>query len=109
MAVNTGLKVVNEDAVLKAGMFADIVLTTQSEKNAVTVLNSAIMQSGEEKYVWVADDATNTAEKKVVVAGIDDGVKTQIISGVDAGEKIVVLGKEYLSEKNNRINITDNE
>ena len=67
------------------------------------------MQSGDEKFVWVADDTTNTAEKKVVVTGIDDGVKTQIISGVNAGEKIVVLGKEYLSDKNNQINITDNE
>ncbi len=103
------VKIPNNDSVLKAGMFADIVLTTQSESDAVTVPNGAIMQSGSEKFVWVADDATNTAEKKVVVTGIDDGVKTQIISGVETGEKIVVLGKEYLSEKNNQINITGNE
>lgn len=103
------VKIPNSDSALKAGMFADIVLTTQSETNAVTIPNGAIMQSGSEKFVWVADDSTNTAEKKTVVTGIDDGIKTQIISGVEEGEKIVVLGKEYLSEKNNQINITGNE
>lgn len=103
------VKIPNNDAALKAGMFADIVLTTQSASDAVTIPNGSIMQSGSEKFVWVADEATDTAEKKVIVTGIDDGVKTQIISGVESGDKVIVLGKEYLSEKNNQINITDNE
>ena len=99
----------NKDSVLKAGMFAEISLVTASVKDAVTVPSDAVMQEKSDFYVYVIDEASSTAERRDVVIGISDDNKTEITGGLSIGETIVVSGKEYISEKNNIVNITSRE
>lgn len=103
------VRIPNSDSVLKAGMFAEIVLVTANIGDALTIPSDALMQEGEDFYVYIADEATNTAEKRYVETGIADSEMTEITAGIELGEVVVVSGKEYLSEKNNQINITKRE
>lgn len=94
----------NENGKIKVGMLAEVLLTTEKVNDALVVPSNSIMQSGDEQYVYVADG--NKAVKKIVELGVTDGEKIQIISGVNEGDKIIVDGKEYLSDKNTDIKIT---
>lgn len=95
----------NSNNLIKVGMFADVVLTLDSAENAVRIPLDAIMQENDETYVYVADG--NTAVRRDIVLGISDGENTEVISGLAGGEKVILKGKEYISDKNNIINITE--
>ncbi len=100
------VRVDNEDDVLKAGMFADVTLITeQSESDALCVPTKAIVQTEEGNYIYVVVDGF--AEKRFVECGVSDGDYTHIISGVEEGEDVVCDGKEYISDKNNFVNIVE--
>ena len=84
-------------------MFADISLVTREEKNIITIPAEAVMQSGDELYVYVAEG--DTAKKVTVTTGISNDELTEITSGINEGDSVIVSGKEYISEKNNKIKI----
>ena len=90
-------------------MFADITLVTEVDDNALTVPAASLIQEGEDFYVYVVDEDSMTAEKRIVTTGITNGESMEIKSGLSSGEVVVVSGKEYLSEKNNAVNITSRE
>lgn len=98
VAVNNG------DGVLKDGMFADIKLTLDASVDTLTVLSEAIMEDENGgKYVYVAEG--NKAVRKDVTTGIVSEEYTEITKGLSENEKVIVSGKEYLSEKNDDIRI----
>lgn len=99
------INIPNDDDILKIGMFADITLTTASLDDIVTVPSDSIMQKDGEMYVYVRNG--DIAEKRVIKEGLSDDENTQIISGVNVGDIVIVKGKEYLSEKNNRITVVE--
>lgn len=103
------VRIPNENSVLKVGMFAEIVLETANIADAVTIPSNALMQEGTDYYVYLVDEENNIVEKKFVETGITNGDMTEIVSGIVSGDTVVVSGKEYLSEKNNQINITERE
>lgn len=101
------INIPNDNNVLKIGMFADITLITADLADVIKIPSEAIMQSNEgEKYVYVANG--DIAEKRVIAEGLSDEESTQIISGINSGDNIIIKGKEYLSEKNNKISIVEN-
>lgn len=99
------IKINNQNEALKIGMMADVILYTQSTQNALIVPSDSIMQENDEYYVYVVND--NIAEKRVVKIGISNNDFTEIIKGINENEVVVVSGKEYISEKNNSVNIVE--
>lgn len=98
------VSVPNDDETLKIGMFADItLLTEQSVTDALSVPTASVMQDEEGYYVYTVSGSI--AEKKPVTPGVSDGEYTQIIDGIEEGDEIVCEGKEYISEKNNSVNV----
>ena len=95
----------NKDGKLKIGMFANISLNTQSVKGAVAVPSDSLILEDDSYYVYVANG--DKAEKRKVEVGVENNEFTQITSGVKSGESVVVTGKEYLSEQNNKIKIVE--
>lgn len=93
----------NNDGKLKIGMFADIVMKTQSVKDAVVIPSDSLILEEDSYYVYVVNG--DKAEKRTVKTGVENGDFTQITSGLKNGEKVVVTGKEYLSETNNKVKI----
>lgn len=104
---NVKISVLNEEGAINAGMFADISLSLQKRENTLCVPTEAVMQDGEEFYVFVASNDGKTAEKKTVKKGIENAEKTEIAEGITLGDRVILKGKEYLSEKNNLIKIVD--
>ncbi len=96
----------NSDDSLKAGMLCDVKLLLSSHSGIIKIPSEALINSGEKYYVYVTS-GRNKAEKVEVELGIADEEYTEIISGLVSGDEVVVSGKDYLSEKNNEINITE--
>ncbi len=86
----------NPNQRLKPGMFARIELTVSESKVAPVVPIEAIQKIGDETYVFVADD--DKASKRIVSTGISDGISTEIISGINAGDKIIITGLTNLQD-----------
>ena len=97
------ISVPNDEGDLKAGMLANINLITEERNQTITIPSSALMQSEEGFYVYVTDG--KTAEKREVEVGIENDEYTEIISGINNGDKVVVDGKEYISDSNNKVKI----
>ncbi len=97
------IKINNEDEKLKIGMMANVVLQTQSSNDTLTIPNDAIMQEEDNYYVYIVKE--NLAEKRFIKTGISNNDFTEVTNGIDENEIVVVSGKEYISEKNNAVNI----
>ena len=99
------IKIDNKDKKLKLGMMAEVLLQTQASTDTIIIPSDAIMQDDEGYYVYVVND--NIAEKRIVNIGITNNDFTEILSGINEKEVVVVSGKEYVSEKNNKVNIVE--
>ena len=79
------------------GMFAEVTLKTDVRANSIVIPTQAILTDGETQYVYITDDEA-IAKRVIVETGlIGDGV-TQITSGLEVGNKLVIKGQSYLSD-----------
>ncbi|HEX20239.1 MAG TPA: efflux RND transporter periplasmic adaptor subunit, partial [Acidiferrobacteraceae bacterium] len=79
----------NPGMLLKPNMFANVTIHANRKVNAVVVPSEAIVRSGTRPVVFVVR-APGKFEPREVTLGISSDGKTQILKGIDAGEKIVV-------------------
>ena len=94
----------NENGLLKDGMFASITLTIEDSVDALIIPAESVLEDSDGvKYVYVTNG--DTAERRDIDPGIVTDEYTEVLRGIKEGDKIVVSGKEYLSEKNNKIKI----
>lgn len=83
---------------LLSGMTADVVFHTDTAENTIVVPTESILSSGDARYVFVVD---NGAAKRVdVTVGLAGNGVTEIISGLEAGQQLVVVGQAYLKDGN---------
>ncbi len=82
-------EVENPDGKLLPGMFgqASIALSTKVAANMLPARAVRFRESGEAYVYVVSDDATVSVVD--VTTGLDDGRSIEIVSGVDAGQKVV--------------------
>lgn len=99
------IKIDNNDNLLKLGMMADVVIETQAKSGVIVIPSASIMQDDEGYSVYIVKD--NKAEKRTITIGITNNDFTEVITGLSAGETVVVSGKEYLSKENNAVNIVE--
>jgi macrolide-specific efflux system membrane fusion protein len=78
---------------LRAGMTADVNFIVQIKKDVLWIPNFAVkgMQQGAAK-VKVLTTPGKPPEDRDIVLGISDGVKVEVVSGLDEGETIVIPG-----------------
>ncbi|MFH0821348.1 MAG: efflux RND transporter periplasmic adaptor subunit [Pseudomonadota bacterium] len=82
---------------LVPGMFARLNLALRSERDAVVVPSDAVIVTPKGlRVAYVIQD--DKAIQRKVTTGIESGGKTQILSGVKPGERIVVAGNEKLKD-----------
>jgi len=79
----------NKDNLLKPGMFANVVLRTDTQPKAIVVPSSAIVRSGNHDQVFVVREPGKFEPREVLLGLSADGY-TQILSGLDDGEKVVI-------------------
>ncbi|WP_169942795.1 efflux RND transporter periplasmic adaptor subunit [Campylobacter sp. RM15925] len=78
----------NKDEILRIGMTTQNIITLASVKDAIIIPSIAIKKEGGKNYVSVLK-GDNSVEKREVVVGLTDNLKSQIINGVSEGEKVV--------------------
>ena len=86
----------NYEHLLKPGMFATVTLIIGDHPNALTVPTMSIQKDDSGSYVFVAD--SNTAKRKRIVTGSDQGTRTEILSGLDGSESVVVVGQQLVKD-----------
>ncbi|HVJ09197.1 MAG TPA: efflux RND transporter periplasmic adaptor subunit [Acidisarcina sp.] len=82
----------NPDLKLSPGMYAQVVIALQQRDNVLTIPTQAIVQSEGQPYVLVID-ASDTVRKRLVTLGIEGPDKSEVISGVAAGDQVIVSGQ----------------
>ncbi len=88
----------NDDGRLKAGMFADVEITTSVAHDVLVIPDAALQRIDEDQVVFVPLDA-NRFEKRVVKLGNAQGSMLQVLSGVKSGEKVVTAGSFILKSQ----------
>ena len=81
---------------LQPGMFAEGRLIAAVRENATVVPEDAILPLSGRTYVWVIAD--DKATRRPVELGVRTPGFVELVSGVTAGERVVVGGLERLSE-----------
>lgn len=87
----------NRDGMLKPGMYVRVTLVLERKESVVAVPSSAITQRGGRKVVFV--QRGQRVEQRDVSLGIRQDEQVEILSGVESGESVVVLGLETLADQ----------
>jgi len=99
--VRVRLEFDNPDLILKPGMFANVVLHTDAQPNAVVVPSEAIVRSGSREQLFVVR-APGKFEPRLVTLGVSAGGFTQILDGVEPGEEVVV-SSQFLIDSESKL------
>jgi Cu(I)/Ag(I) efflux system membrane fusion protein len=98
--VKLRLDVANPGLALKPDMFVDVEISVPMPAG-LTVPQEAVMDLGNKKSVFVASEDGSFAAR-AVETGWRSGGRVQVISGVQAGEKVVVAG-QFLIDSETRM------
>ncbi|NCA14870.1 MAG: efflux RND transporter periplasmic adaptor subunit, partial [Proteobacteria bacterium] len=82
------------DGKLKPGMYAQLVVTLDQRANVPVVPRDAIVLRGEKPFVFAVVD--NVAQLRALELGLSDDKRSEVKSGVQADDMIVVNGQASL-------------
>ena len=88
----------NLNKVLRPGMFARVRVSLPTQEGKLLVPERALTEIQGKQFVWVIDAENKAAQRPVEVAPIRAGAEAVILSGLKAGEKVVVEGAQKLRE-----------
>jgi membrane fusion protein (multidrug efflux system) len=86
----------NPRGALKPGMFIEARLATATRADAIVVPEDAIQPLRSANVIWAVVDGK--ASRRVVTLGVRSAGVVEVISGVQAGEAVVVGGLERMGE-----------
>jgi len=91
----------NKDLRLKPEMFANVTLLASKQVDAVVIPTEAIVRSGTDDQVFVVR-GPGKFEPRTVILGVSSDGDTQILSGVKAGEEVVV-SSQFLIDSESKL------
>ena len=95
-AYELNLSVGNADLSLKPGMKVQVRLTDAEEEQVVAVPTLSIVREGAASFVFVLNG--DKAVKRQVELGRLNDLNQEIVSGVQAGERLIVAGQHQLAD-----------
>ena len=87
----------NDQLKLRPGMFAKADIVTVRKDSVISIPKDIIKNRRGGKLVYTVD--RNSAEEKVIHTGISDDKYIEVEKGLEAGDKIVVKGYEWLRNR----------
>lgn len=87
--VEIKIDILNEDNYFVSGFDADARVETGLVENTLSLNNEAIKKDEGGNYFVFLVDSNNKAKKTIIETGLTDGYKTQIVSGLSLGDKVV--------------------
>lgn len=93
------VKVTPQDkkVLLRSGMYADVTLLLDERQNTLVIPLSAIATLNNQPSVYVVR-TDSVVEQRTVTTGLTDDSQVEILSGLKAGEKVVVNGQINLQD-----------
>jgi len=91
----------NTDLLLKPDMFANVVIHTKQQADAITIPSEAIVRSGERDQVFVVREQGKFEPREVQI-GLSSNGLTQIVNGISAGDK-VVTSSQFLIDSESKL------
>ncbi|ADY56871.1 efflux transporter, RND family, MFP subunit [Syntrophobotulus glycolicus DSM 8271] len=86
----------NGERKIKPGMFANVTLSVASKSNVLVIPTDAVVFHEEKNVVYLVKD--NLVTEKEVAVGLENGTQSEIVSGLAAGDVIVVKGQSLISD-----------
>lgn len=83
-------------AEVRPGAFVTIDIVRETHPQAVLVPREAVIRELQDAYVFVANGSV--AEKRTVSLGLEEGGRIEALSGVKAGEQVIVAGQGGLKQ-----------
>ncbi len=96
-AIQARITVVNTAGLLKPGMYATVRLSTPA-RSVLTVPSSAVLRTGERNVVFIAM-AQGRLVPQAVAIGRSAGDLTEILSGVEPGQRVVTSAQYLLDSE----------
>ncbi len=81
---------------LPAGAPVQVDIDAEKHDQAIVVPDAAIVREGDETAVFIVHD--DKAARRQVRIGLSDGTNTEILSGVSAGDQVIVEGQTGLPD-----------
>jgi membrane fusion protein (multidrug efflux system) len=88
----------NPDSFLVPGQYVKVIVRLPISRDMITVPQSSLMTDQQGDYLYTVSK-TNTVERKNVVLGDRQGTDIFIISGLEAGQKVIVKGLQKVRPK----------
>jgi len=83
-------------AQFRPGAFVRVSINTDTVDDAVLIPKAAVIERDGETFVFVTEN--ETAHRKVVQLGYENGASVEVRSGINSGDLVVVAGQGALSE-----------
>jgi HlyD family secretion protein len=78
-----------EDVVLRAGYSATANILVQKKDNILLLPERVIERIRTEAFVQVLKEPAGTGETRQIETGLSDGLMTEIVSGLDEGQRVL--------------------
>ena len=81
------------------GAFAPVIFYTDRRENTLSVPTDCVLTGNDnERYLFTVDESGTTAARVTVETGLVGKTNTEITSGLNEGDRVVVKGQSYLSD-----------
>lgn len=81
------------------GTFATVIFYTDRRENTLSVPTDCVLTGNDnERYLFTVDESGTTAARVTVETGLVGKTNTEITSGLNEGDRVVVKGQSYLSD-----------
>ena len=81
------------------GSFATVIFYTDRRENTLSVPTECVLTGNDnERYLFTVDESGTTAKRVTVETGLVGKTNTEITSGLNEGDRVVVKGQSYLSD-----------
>ena len=87
------LEFIKQDSRIKAGMTANILITTEEKVNVISVPQGVVKEKKGKKYIDVIEEGTIT-EREVETGSVSSMGTVEIVAGLSIGDKIVIQNKK---------------
>lgn len=89
------VKPTDGEELLRSGMYADVSILAQENKNSTLAPRAAVIQNGGEPYAFVVN-GDNSVERRTVTTGLFDTNRIEILAGLKPDDVVVTAGQTSL-------------
>jgi membrane fusion protein, multidrug efflux system len=98
--VRVTIEAVRPPAPVRPGSFVTVKIVRERHDDAVVLPKEAVIRELQQAHVFVArqDGDKLVASRRAVTLGLEDGSRVEVLSGLEAGERLIVAGQGALED-----------